>query len=96
MKRMLFAAALAVVASEARAQGPGYAPPPQGAPAAEGGAGCYGTHPMLKKLLWWKKDCGGSCGHAGGGNGAAAAPGTLVFPQHPYARSPRDFFMYGQ
>ena len=21
------------------------------------------------------------------------APGTLVFPQHPYIRSPRDFFM---
>lgn len=37
----------------------------------------------------------------GGGAGAAAAfnpypqgtPGTLVFPQHQFVRSPRDFFM---
>ena len=28
------------------------------------------------------------------GTPGADMPGTLVFPNHPYARSPRDFFMY--
>ena len=28
------------------------------------------------------------------GTSGANMPGTLVFPNHPYARSPRDFFMY--
>ena len=49
-------------------------------------------------------DCdNGKCGtkHKGGGGAAAGGPpvynnpaqgGTLVFPQHPYARSPRDWF----
>jgi len=41
----------------------------------------------------------GSYGGPGaGGHGApnpyAAQQGTLVFPHHPYVRSPRDFFMY--
>lgn len=30
-------------------------------------------------------------GPGGGGSGAAGSP---TFPTHPYARSPRDFFMY--
>jgi hypothetical protein len=29
----------------------------------------------------------------GFGGGPQTQPGTLVFPQHPFARSPRDFFM---
>jgi hypothetical protein len=33
-----------------------------------------------------------------GGNllfpGGGANQGTLVFPHHPFVRSPRDFFMY--
>jgi hypothetical protein len=37
-------------------------------------------------------------GCAPGGPGYSAYPpanqGTLVFPHHPYVRSPRDFFMY--
>ncbi|MFO0800670.1 MAG: hypothetical protein U0804_24665 [Gemmataceae bacterium] len=43
---------------------------------------------------------GGGCGPFGHGSyGGAVAPppvnqGTLVFPHHPYVRSPRDFFMY--
>ncbi len=43
----------------------------------------------------------GGCGPFGHGSygGPAMGPppanqGTLVFPQHPYVRSPRDFFMY--
>lgn len=28
------------------------------------------------------------------GQPGAGMPGTLVFPQHPFARSPRDFFMW--
>lgn len=27
------------------------------------------------------------------GKGPTTQPGTVVFPQHPFARSPRDFFM---
>jgi hypothetical protein len=100
MKRILFAvaAAVAVTAADARADW-GATPPPQppaGAPvAAGGGSGEYGWNPVFKRCLWWKKDCGsGNCGKGHGG--AAAGPaGTLVFPQHPYARSPRDWFMTG-
>ena len=47
-------------------------------------------------------NCGGGSGHGGGGGpGYGAYPqyppvnqGTLVFPNHQYVRSPRDFFMY--
>lgn len=39
----------------------------------------------------------GGYGYGGYGSGGAANPtmmqGTLVFPHHPYVRSPRDFFM---
>ena len=31
---------------------------------------------------------------AGAGVPGAGMPGTLVFPSHPYVRSPRDYFMY--
>lgn len=53
------------------------------------------------------KNCGGSGGPAGPGypgyvpgvspNYSAYPPamqGTLVFPHHPFVRSPRDYFMY--
>ena len=33
-------------------------------------------------------------GHGHGYNPYAAQQGTLVFPHHPFVRSPRDFFMY--
>jgi hypothetical protein len=43
--------------------------------------------------------CGNNCGGSNGGAGYGGfnpypngVPGTLVFPQHPYARSPRDWF----
>ena len=64
-----------------------------------------GLHPLLSKLLWWKKPscskCGGLFGpRCNSGYGAPAfnpypdgMPGTLVFPQHAFIRSPRDFWM---
>lgn len=77
-----------------------------------GGASPYGWNPMFKKVLWWKKDSSSPCGKNGKGcadanavpapgsglpgSPGASMPGTLVFPQNPYIRSPRDFFMYGQ
>jgi hypothetical protein len=36
---------------------------------------------------------GGMPGAGMPGTPAGQMPGTLVFPNHPYARSPRDFFM---
>jgi len=100
MTRILFAAAvaMAVAAADARADwgwGQGAAPaqaaPGQAAAPAQAGGDCYGWHPALRRCMWWKKDCkGGHCG------GAAAGPaGTLVFPQHQFARTPRDWFMTG-
>jgi hypothetical protein len=99
MKRMLVVAAVAtalgLVASDAKANGWG-APPvaapfagPQAGPVAPQGDR-YGYNPLLRHLLWWKKDrCGaGGCGGAGGGG----AGGTLVYPINPYVRSPRDWF----
>src|SRR5262245_22020748 len=103
MKRILFAAAvaMAVATADARADwgwGPGAAPPQQAAAPAQAPAGgdCYGWHPTLKRLMWWKKDCkSGNCGGHNGAGAAAGPAGTLVFPQHQFARSPRDWFMYG-
>jgi hypothetical protein len=88
----------------------------------DGDGGKYGTNPLLKRLMWWKKDDGDPCGKGGRlkdklhgprlgrhgccgdgtpppgigypGTPGAQMPGTLVFPNHPYMRSPRDFFMY--
>ncbi len=48
----------------------------------------------------WTNNAAGTP-YAGHGHGHApaynpypnGAPGTLVFPQHPFVRSPRDFFM---
>ena len=34
-------------------------------------------------------------GAGGGGPGGATQLGSPGFPTHPYARSPRDFFMVG-
>lgn len=118
MRMMLAAAAVAGLAAAAKADfggGPampqgGYPAQPAGyvAPTAgDAGGGCatcdkYGTHPLLRKLCWWKTDggCGpGGCKHHGGaGAGAGAAqqapPAVLVFPYHQYNRGPRDFFMW--
>jgi hypothetical protein len=77
-----------------------------GAPGAQGPSGQYGLAPSLRRAfrLDGSNNCGGNnCGGHGcakGGYGGPPAPyppvmqGTLVFPNHPYVRSPRDFFMY--
>lgn len=39
---------------------------------------------------------GGMPGGPGGPGYGGPAPGPAIFPTHPFARSPRDFFMYGQ
>jgi hypothetical protein len=71
--------------------GPAYSPqgfPPFGAGGGYPGGGC----------------AGGACGPNGGGYGGGYGPyggmqfnpmmqGTLVFPNHPFVRSPRDYFM---
>jgi hypothetical protein len=55
----------------------------------------YGLHPCLKKFFHIPP--GGRCGPGCDGTAHAYGPfgphGTLVFPHHPFARSPRDFFM---
>lgn len=101
----------AFAASDSRADfGTPPAPPAPsatgGAPTGGGGGGSYGWNPIVKRILFWKKSDAGSCanGKCGPTPGAGvpgipgngmAMPGTLVFPTHPYARSPRDYFMYG-
>ena len=92
---MLFSAAYA---GEAAAQGPppGMMPPQSGfAPSP------YGWHPKLQSMA--AKHSGDGCRRPGlfgrlfgKTPHADMAGGTLVFPNHPYARSPRDFFMLDQ
>ena len=84
------------------------APAPQ-QPSADGPYGpnaeeVYGLHPAIRKLFFWKKDVGAckNCkkqaplppGYGTPGGPGGPQVGTLVFPNHPYARSPRDYFMY--
>lgn len=103
MKRILIAVAAAAgvagLAGECRANGNAFTPPYLTPAPTPGGPAVYGVNPVLRKLMWWKKDDCASCGkHAvvapphgvGPGN---QMPGTLVFPVNPYIRSPRDFFM---
>ena len=107
-----FAAVLGMTAGNARADFGGpypqqqqqYSSEPNYAYEAECGYrdGLYGTHPFLRKLMFWRKDevvaepvrplpppNSGLPGSPGVG-----MPGTLVFPFNPYTRSPRDYFMY--
>jgi hypothetical protein len=66
--------------------------------------GCFGwTHGGLAGSghgSWAGKGHGGFDGDPNNGRGKAdrtpaphSQPGTVVFPQHPFARSPRDYFM---
>ena len=100
MKRILFAAviamALGMLASESKANGWGTPPVPNafGGPQAAAPVGPvgdrYGYNPMLRQMMWWKKDrCGNGCGAQAGPGGPG---GTMVFPVNPYIRSPRDWF----
>jgi hypothetical protein len=96
MRRMLLAFAV-VMGFAAMAEANWGTPPVPSQPTGN----VYGWNPIFKKVLWRKKDnacssgqCGGY-GHGGPGAGMGNQPqGTLVFPNHPYARSPRDFFMW--
>ena len=68
-----------------------------------GGCGCSGTGVGSGKKLFGGglHLFAGSNGNHGKGAGQAdpgrhgprTQPGTVVFPQHPFVRSPRDFFM---
>lgn len=108
MKKMLFAlaavAALMSMAGSASAQAPA-APAPAGpAPAncppnggqTSGGYGVPGIGAPFGLLH------GIFCNHGGrGGNRnvntlPVATGGTLVFPQNPFIRSPRDYFMWDE
>ncbi|VTR96758.1 hypothetical protein [Tuwongella immobilis] len=66
----------------------------------------YGSAPFFRKLFSfsWKKSGCSTCSDCEGGVpagygmgrgpvGPMPGQGTLVFPNHPFARSPRDFFM---
>jgi hypothetical protein len=53
----------------------------------------YGFAPFLRRGL--KLGCAGCSGYPGAGIPMQGDPrGTLVFPNHPFVRSPRDYFMY--
>lgn len=116
MNRMMLAAIAAVfglTVGEASADFGGPIPPQQSPEPnyvmeSEAGyqQGVYGTHPFLRKLMFWKKDCKDCKGckdcskplpppnSAMPGSPGVGMPGTLAFPFNPYTRSPRDYFMY--
>ncbi|MBA4189213.1 MAG: hypothetical protein C0467_14540 [Planctomycetaceae bacterium] len=56
----------------------------------------YGFNPIFKRMFHFggKNNCG-NCGSAPAYSQAPAGPmqGTLVFPNHSFVRSPRDYFM---
>ena len=79
--------------------GPGYGAPqgyggPQGCNLGQGANGGY-CHPIFGGPVF-QGLFGPGEGFNPGGNAGPGQPaqGTLVFPNHPYARSPRDWYMY--
>jgi hypothetical protein len=103
--RLMAFAAAGVVATAGLASaepgGPTFAPaPPSYGPemgAEEVGPSnddVYGCHPLLRKLFFWKKDT--KCKDCAPRTAPPppAQQGTLVFPHHPFVRSPRDYFMW--
>jgi len=103
MKRMLLvlavAAGLAAAGGSARADwgaGPGPTGPGPGAMIPDAPKQLpdrYGFAPFLRK--GWKLGGHGCAGYPGAGIPQLGNPqGTLVFPHHPFVRSPRDYFMY--
>jgi len=106
MKRMLLvlavAAGVAAAGGSARADwggvGPAPAPGPGPAMIPDAPKGRlpdrYGFAPFLRKG-WKLGGCGACAGYPGAGIPQLGPPqGTLVFPNHPFVRSPRDYFMY--
>jgi hypothetical protein len=87
-------------ASAASAQ----APPGMMQSGPSGGASPYGWHPKLQQLALSHSaaKCGKPSllgrlfGKSNGGYGQGVENGTLVFPNNPFTRSPRDFFMLDQ
>ncbi len=85
--------------------GPGYGGPAYGGPADGGyygGPGYgYGGHGFLKHTGFLS---GLFCNHGGARGGdprnvntlPVASGGTLVYPQNPFVRSPRDYFMWDE
>lgn len=70
-----------------------------GAPGSRGPGGMYGLNPGLRKAFRTGPGGCNNCGQPGYGYyGPYQQPptmqGTLAFPNHPYMRSPRDYFMY--
>ncbi len=103
MKRIVALCAALLVggifASEASAQQPVYA----GGGSGEFAPSPYGWHPGFQRFVW--KHGGYRCGKpnlfgklfgSNSGEVPGAQSGTLVFPNHQFARSPRDFFMMDQ
>ena len=87
---------------------PHYTPLPPYAPDVCNGCGWYNSHPngMTYGPNYWLQPpwmpfngfvppvANGNGGGNGGGNGNGnGLPGSPVFATHPYARSPRDYFM---
>jgi hypothetical protein len=97
--------AIALAGSAARAQSsypcPSPAPAvygPYNGPSGMYGAGVggpdwsrYPSGPPFNGMLFGP---GGPNGNGPNGNGPYGNGGPLTFPTHPYARSPRDFFMW--
>lgn len=72
-------------------------PVPPAPPQVTGGGDYYGVNPLFRRFFKGKT-MGGACASSAGGSYVQPAPlpnpgGTLVFPNHPFMRSPRDFFM---
>jgi hypothetical protein len=88
-------------ADEAAAQGP---PPGMMQPGPGAVPSPYGWHPRLQKLAiaHGSDNCGkfNLLGrlfiHKSNANIPPVENGTLVFPNNPFTRSPRDFFMLDQ
>lgn len=94
MRKILFAFIMTLAASTA-ASAQWNGPPPAapggcgtgGCASGGGGGGAYGWNHNIRKCFFWCKK--GSAAPA-----PVQTPGTLVFPQHQFVRSPRDYFMW--
>ncbi len=98
MKRTLFALATALTLAASASADPYYWSGPAAPDACGPGiymVDCYGCvrGPYYCVRPPWDPFNGARPALGGGGAGGAGGPATLIFPTHPFARSPRDFFM---